>query len=79
VQRNALHTRHPIAAHLAIRTIDWTITHVVLTDPSDQIYAPGDVVSLQIQASDPDGDTLTYAAAGLPTGLSIDQSTCPCR
>ena len=33
-----------------------------------------DVISLQVQASDPNGDTLTYSAIGLPAGLSINPS-----
>ena len=37
--------------------------------------AEGDVISLDAGATDPDGDTLTYAASGLPTGLSIDADT----
>jgi hypothetical protein len=32
-------------------------------------------VSLQIQASDPDNNTLSYSATGLPAGLSINIST----
>ncbi|MBI2803486.1 MAG: cadherin-like domain-containing protein [Planctomycetes bacterium] len=35
----------------------------------------GDVVSLQVSASDADGDTLSYSALGLPPGLSINSST----
>ena len=34
--------------------------------------AEGDVISLDAGATDPDGDTLTYVASGLPAGLSID-------
>ena len=30
----------------------------------------GDTVSLQIVATDPDGDVLSYAASGLPPGLA---------
>jgi len=32
-------------------------------------------IALQITASDPDGDALTYNATGLPTGLSINTTT----
>jgi hypothetical protein len=32
----------------------------------------GDAVDLQVAASDPDGDPLTYEAEGLPPGLSIE-------
>jgi hypothetical protein len=42
-----------------------------ITDPGPQTSAEGASVSLQIQASDPDADPLTYTAAGLPAGLSI--------
>ena len=46
-----------------------------LTNPGDQNTEVNESVSLQVIASDADGDTLTYAATGLPTGLSIDAST----
>ena len=46
-----------------------------ITSPGDQTYTEGDTVSLPIIASDPDGDTLTYSASGLPTGLSINSGT----
>ena len=41
----------------------------------NQSGSRGASVSLQITASDSDGDTLTYLAAGLPTGLSINYQT----
>ena len=47
----------------------------VITSPGDQTTTEGDSVNLTISASDPDGDTLTYSASGLPTGLSINSST----
>ena len=40
-----------------------------VADQTDQI---DDNVNLQIDAQDSDGDTLSYSANGLPTGLSID-------
>lgn len=56
----------------------WTVNRVnvapSLTQPADQVNAEGDVVSLQMQASDADNDTLTYSATGLPPGLSIQAS-----
>ena len=42
-----------------------------VTAPSDPLNQEGVGVNLQISASDPDGDTLTYTADGLPAGLSI--------
>jgi YVTN family beta-propeller protein len=35
----------------------------------------GGAVTFALQASDPDGDALTYAATGLPPGLVLDAST----
>jgi uncharacterized repeat protein (TIGR01451 family) len=38
----------------------------------DQSSTEGEAVSLQAEASDPDGDSLSFSAAGLPSGLTID-------
>ena len=58
---------------------DWLIRHVnrppSITIPDDQADAEGDSVSLAIQATDPDGDSLLYTAEGLPAALSINPST----
>ncbi len=45
-------------------TFDWTVTHAnntapTMTNPGPQTNVAGDSVNLQINASDPDGDTLT--------------------
>ena len=57
------------------QTFVWTITNVnrapVVTNPGDQTHAEGQTVSLQVVASDPDLDPLTYSASGLPAGLDI--------
>ncbi len=45
------------------------------TSVSDQHSLRGDSIALQISATDADSDTLTFAADGLPAGLSIDPST----
>ena len=47
----------------------------VLTKPDNQFNVEGDVIDLQVVASDGDGDSLSYSATGLPAGLSIDQNT----
>jgi hypothetical protein len=46
-----------------------------LTSPGNQSNASGATVSLQLSASDPDGNTLTYGATGLPAGLSVNSAT----
>ncbi len=47
----------------------------VVTSPGAQSGAVGQAVALQIQASDPQGDALTYSATGLPAGLAIGAAT----
>ena len=46
-----------------------------IVNPGPQVSAEGATVSLQIAASDAEGDLLTYAAGGLPPGLTIDPVT----
>jgi len=59
----------------------WTVTDVVVnlapvvTNPGDQNGVEGDVVSLQIEAVDGEGDGMAYAATNLPDGLTMDMST----
>jgi hypothetical protein len=54
----------------------WTVENTnrspQITDPDDQVNAEGDTVALFIQASDPDGDGLSFGALELPAGLEID-------
>jgi hypothetical protein len=63
----------------ASQSFNWTInaTNVapVLTNPGNQTNAAGDYVSLQLSASDADGDVLTYTGTGLPAGLTLDPIT----
>ncbi|RPJ61327.1 MAG: hypothetical protein EHM23_07285, partial [Acidobacteria bacterium] len=47
----------------------------LVTSVASQSSTVGAVVSLQIQASDPDGNPLTYGATNLPPGLSINATT----
>jgi len=60
----------------ASQTFVWTVSDTprapIVTDPPSQSNQEGDIVNLPITASSPDGDTLSYSAAGLPSGLSID-------
>lgn len=46
-----------------------------LVSPGNQTGNVEDAVSLQLQASDPDGDALTYSASNLPASLSINSTT----
>jgi len=47
----------------------------VITNPGNLTTTAGDLVSRQIQASDADGDLLTFSASGLPGGLAIASAT----
>ncbi|WP_371659852.1 M4 family metallopeptidase [Streptomyces sp. NBC_00280] len=50
-------------------------TGVTVTNPGSQSSTVGTAVSLAITASSTNSGSLTYAATGLPTGLSISSST----
>jgi len=50
-------------------------TGVTVTSPGSQTSTVGTAVSLQIAASSTNSGSLTYAATGLPAGLSISSST----
>jgi YVTN family beta-propeller protein len=47
----------------------------VLAAPANQSGQAGVAASLQLVASDPNGDVLRYSASGLPTGLGIDTAS----
>ena len=67
----------------ATDTFTWTVTEVPPPnqpptfdqDVPSQSNAEGAVISLDAGATDPESDPLTYAATGLPAGLSIDTGT----
>ena len=46
-----------------------------VANPGDQLNAEGELVLLQIEAGDPDGNQLSYFAMGLPQGLEIYPDT----
>jgi hypothetical protein len=60
-------------------SFNWTIAppNVApeLTAPAAQSGTVGTPVSLQLVASDSNGDTLSYSASGLPAGLTIGTTT----
>lgn len=41
-------------------------------NPGTQLNVLNDIINLTVQATDPDGDTLSWSATGLPAGLSLD-------
>ena len=47
----------------------------VLVNPGAQSGTAGTPVSLQLSASDPNGDSITYAASGLPPGIFVNAVT----
>src|SRR5262249_15342355 len=46
-----------------------------LVRPADRTVRQGDPVRVQLQADDPDGDTLTYSSPGLPVGADLNPTT----
>ncbi|MEM7126669.1 MAG: putative Ig domain-containing protein [Chloroflexota bacterium] len=46
----------------------------ILSNPGDQSNERGESINLVISATDTDGDSLSYSATGLPTGLTIEQA-----
>ena len=59
-----------VGSHITVPT-----SGVTVTNPGSQSSTVGTAVSLQISASSTNSGSLTYAATGLPTGLSISSST----
>ncbi|MGW1713492.1 M4 family metallopeptidase [Streptomyces sp. NPDC002156] len=59
-----------VGSHITVPT-----TGVTVTNPGSRSSTVGTAVSLQITASSTNSGSLTYAATGLPTGLSIGSST----
>ncbi|MFD4561250.1 M4 family metallopeptidase [Streptomyces sp. NPDC058469] len=58
-----------VGSHITVPT-----TGVTVTNPGSQSSTVGTAVSLQVSASSTNSGTLTYAATGLPTGLSISST-----
>jgi lysophospholipase L1-like esterase len=46
-----------------------------ILNPGDQSSVQNQIVSLEVQASDPEDDALVFSATGLPPGLTINQAT----
>ncbi|WP_033283015.1 M4 family metallopeptidase [Streptomyces sp. NRRL F-525] len=59
-----------VGSHITVPT-----SGVTVTNPGSQSSTVGTAVSLQVSASSTNSGSLTYAATGLPAGLSISSST----
>ena len=60
----------------ASQSFTWNVSTLSVTNPGTQNGAVGDSVALPIQSGGlPSGDSWTYAATGLPSGLSINTSS----
>ena len=64
----------------ATDTFTWTVTNtnrqpIFSTDFGDRTDTEGAAINFDADATDPDGDTLTYSATNLPDGISINPST----
>ncbi len=46
-----------------------------ISNPGSQTFVRSTIATLGLVANDPDGQTLSWSATGLPTGLSINSST----
>lgn len=58
----------------------WTVANdnrspQITNPPGDQAHKSGAQIHLEIEATDPDGDALTFTATGLPADLDIDPVT----
>ncbi|WP_372482555.1 M4 family metallopeptidase [Streptomyces bambusae] len=62
-------------AWAAINVGPRVVNGVTVTNPGPQSTVTGSAVNLQIQATSTNQGALSYAATGLPTGLSINSST----
>lgn len=51
------------------------VAPLTLTAPGNQTSSTGEVVSLQLSATDPAGGTIVYSASGLPGGITINAAT----
>ncbi len=60
----------------ASQSFTWNVSTLSVTNPGTQNGAVGDSVALPIESGGlPSGDSWTYAATGLPSGLSINTSS----
>ncbi|HEY7024449.1 MAG TPA: putative Ig domain-containing protein, partial [Candidatus Limnocylindrales bacterium] len=68
-------TTSELAANVAVTTGAPNQPPVFSTDFGDRTDAEGAPISFDADASDPDGNTLTYSATNLPSGITINSSS----
>jgi hypothetical protein len=60
-------------------TFSWTVSisnePPEIVNPGDRSNTEGESISLEVEASDPDGDSMNFSAVGLPLGLSINANS----
>jgi large repetitive protein len=68
-----------LGANAAEKTVRFTLAGAnrapTVATPAAQSSTQGQAVTLALQATDADGDALTYLASGLPPGLTVSSST----
>ncbi len=64
----------PVVAYLYGSAVSADNLPPTVNNPGELTGEVGDSISLQISASDPDGDDFTFSATGLPDGLTINSS-----
>lgn len=75
LEANVTNAYGNVSPETAVPPITQETGIVDITTPSEQENHEGDIVSLQITATDSKDKTLTYTAQGLPAGLSISSTT----
>ena len=63
-------------SYYSTQTFNWTVSSPIsFNDPGDQTNTVGDTANLPVNATDASSGTISYAALGLPNGLSISSTT----
>ena len=57
------------------KSFNWYVQQLKLSNPGAQYAFDGETISLPVSALAPIGDTITFAATGLPAGLTINAAT----
>ncbi len=71
----AAYTAGPLLGPKATELVTTTGGGPTLANPGNRTTIRGTVVTLSVQASDPNNDPIVFAALGLPPGLSINPTT----